>query len=111
MAISGTTFTSKIIQLQEENVALISEVSRSKQEAKAESAARLDAVKQAQQLQLDLYTARTHVENLSKENEKLSSKVRRLTKRIVRFKREVNKASLTLHKLNPAVTYNKDIEQ
>jgi predicted RNase H-like nuclease (RuvC/YqgF family) len=84
---------------------------RTRQEAEADSAARLDAVEQAQQLRLDLRAAQTHVENLSEENEKLTSKVRRLTKRIVRFEREVKKTSLTLYRLSPAVTDDEDVQQ
>jgi predicted RNase H-like nuclease (RuvC/YqgF family) len=84
-----------------------------KQKASAGSAARLHAEERAVQLQLDLFAPQSSVETLNQENEKLSSKVRRLTKRVVRFEREVKQASLMLHRLSPAATYveNEDIQQ
>lgn len=91
--------TSTIRQLREENEDLAADLARLRQETEANSAARLHAEKQAEQLQLDLRNAQSGVEVLVEENEKSSSKVRRLTRRVARFEKDTRKVSLILYRL------------
>jgi diadenosine tetraphosphate (Ap4A) HIT family hydrolase len=71
--------------------ALLYRSTRLKGETRAESAARLPLRSEQSSYGWTCVTAQSHIENLDQENEKLCSKVRLLTKRVVRFEREVQR--------------------
>jgi hypothetical protein len=87
--------------LQSENARLTDALSLSEDKIRAEIEARQQAEEKFKQREEDLAAAQTQGSMLKRENIHLSSKLRRLKRRLGRSDKEVKKALTVLHRLGP----------
>ena len=87
--------------LQAENAKLAEEVSRGRDEAQTEAAARQQAQEKLDQVEGDLRASRILAEKLTQQNIHLTSKVKKQKRKLGRSEKYIEEALQVLHRLSP----------
>jgi hypothetical protein len=87
------------------------ELGQLREQAQADSAARQYLEKKWKQSQRDLCAAQMHIDQLQQQNIKLSSRVRRLKKRIDHYNKGLKKIILVSQRLDSAPQIHSDDEE
>jgi chromosome segregation ATPase len=108
---SIVSLRSNINHLEAEIERLTDKLAHWKDEAQTENLARPHADERSSQLQIHLSAERMKDDILKRENIHLSSKVKRLKKRLEYSNNEVKKALSVLYKLSPAPIHTNDKDE